>query len=91
MQGFKIMWKDIPLIHVEWGMELVANNVRSTILMPDTMDKHPGVPKPFWENTSDFRYVLKFIERRTVPRTRFDIEGILYKYGLDFYDPMAMV
>lgn len=85
------MWKDKPLIHVEWGMELGAGNVRSTVLIAPDEKRHPNVPLPFWNNTADFKYVLTFIERRNVPRTRFGIEEILKWYGVDFYDPMAMV
>ena len=41
--------------------------------------------KPTWE---DFEY---FLEDRCVPRTRFGMKEILKDYGLDFYDPLAII
>ena len=41
--------------------------------------------KPAWE---DFLYLL---EDRCVPRTRFGMKEILKDYGLDFYDPLAII
>lgn len=41
--------------------------------------------RPDWE---DFEY---FLEDRCVPRTRFGMKEILKDYGLDFYDPLAII
>ena len=41
--------------------------------------------RPTWE---DFEY---FLEDRCVPRTRFGMKEILKDYGLDSYDPLAII
>lgn len=41
--------------------------------------------KPTWE---DFEY---FLEDRCVPRTRYGMKEILKDYGLDSYDPLAII
>jgi hypothetical protein len=41
--------------------------------------------KPTWE---DFEY---FLEDRCVPKTRFGMKEILKDYGLDSFDPLAII
>lgn len=50
------------------------------------LDRAFGVKeKPTWE---DFEY---FLEERCVPRTRFGMREILKDYGLDSFDPLAII
>lgn len=50
------------------------------------IDRAFGVKeKPTWE---DFQY---FLEERCVPRTRFGMHEILKDYGLDSFDPLAII
>jgi hypothetical protein len=52
----------------------------------DDMIKQPFIKKPV-----TLSYVLSFLEKRSIPRNRYDIQGILQRMGLDHYDTLAIL
>lgn len=42
-------------------------------------------------NKPDWKEFCEFLEERCVPRNRFGIKMILEEYGLDHYDPLAII
>lgn len=76
--------------HDECCTVILADFLHEKILIQNETDellfRAFGVKeKPTWE---DFEY---FLEDRCVPRTRFGMKEILKDYGLDSYDPLAII
>ena len=87
MFGFTIMWHDIPQLHVK----VIQQNGIHVETKQCCAERHMRIPVILWENRGKIKDVLKFLETRTVPRTRYDLDDILKRYGLRDYDPVAMV
>jgi hypothetical protein len=52
----------------------------------DVIYKQPFIKKPV-----TLKYVMSFLDKRSIPRDRTDIQGILRRLGLDHYDTIEIL
>lgn len=59
-----------------------------TVPLTDKFDLK--IPKPFRDGTATLKDFVAFAESRCPPKTRIDIDEILKRYDLKYYDPVGM-
>lgn len=86
MKKAVIMSENDPQIEITWE-PLVHNSMKLRILTDNLSIK---IPHYLRSENATFNDFINFLETRCPPRTRFNIDDILRRYGLKFYDPMGM-
>lgn len=89
MNKFEVYDREELILRVTWGDVVGVAHVEN----PSGVKNIRTMPISFdgqYRYDVSFPEVMKFLERRTVPRTRFDIEDILKRYGIKEYNPLAM-
>lgn len=91
MHGFDIYDREQCIMRVRWG-DKIGYATTENVLGERHIKINRGLYGRNFEKIAevDFKEVTKFLESRTVPRTRFGIEEILKKYDVKFYDPLNM-
>lgn len=84
--GFTIYDKNVPQLRVQWSL----NDPFSVTTQQLVSEPNIKIMPKLWYGTNDFRVVLEFLERRTVPRTRYNIDDVLKQYDLKEYLPLHM-
>ena len=91
MAGFDIYDREICIMKVRWGNKVGYATTENTI-----GERHIKINRGLYGRNFErvaevpFENVTKFLESRTVPRTRYDLESVLKKYNVKFYDPLNM-
>ena len=95
MQGFTIMYKDTPVIHLKRSLELEDSRrlgtIFSEILNPDI--KPLNIPNTFYNPKCSFRDIISFASHRVVEQGRVNVNYLYRMWDLDYrrYDRMVIL
>lgn len=82
-----IMHRDTPQLRVSWN-STEYSSFKSEVLTDSLNIKI--LPMRLRGENATFKDFYEFCESRCAPRTRYNIDEILHRYGLREYDPVAM-
>ena len=77
--SLEILNKDKVILYVYWEHNKIHSVWKA--------EPHIKIPKYIYPENITLENLLKWMETRVVPRTRFGIEDILKEYGLPEYHP----
>lgn len=81
---FDILNKEQLIMRVYWDTE--TKEIHSQWMSKP----HIKIPRSIYPENITWKNINAWLETRTVPRTRYDIEDILRKFGLKEYNAYAM-
>lgn len=84
--GFTIYEREEPILYISWEI----GDPYSLTFEKKAKERPIELHSKIWDGLIDWVGVMKFLESRSVPRTRVDIEDILRRYGLREYDALQM-
>lgn len=81
-----IMSENTPQIEVIWEPGVLG----SERIRQLTTEYDVKIPSYLKKDTATLKDFNRFLETRVVPKERYDLDDVLKKYGLKFYNPLQM-